>query len=308
MFESIKKIFSSKLDNERALTFDYADEQEHFVGSHFNPFFESVEADILDNLPHYMETSRVVLPYKNAFSDEEPKEDVRWQKGFVLSYPEEESSDGLGLICGVVSEEKAITFISMFPWIDKGQEYTFALEKVYVWSNAHEAHLEVDIGFTTLCFYDMHYTINKKWYIKDTSYTFKILGIAYSASLRKVTEIEVDTSEEVAQFLEIEPGTKRNVQLTGMSMFIPIDSWDRDDYAFSGLITNVEEIVIAFSNQKAWVCSTTILKEVVAEEIEYDIDILITEKVWEEDEAPKVGDDIEGRVWLQGKLTSMPMK
>ncbi len=44
------------------------------------------------------------------------------------------------------------------------------------------------------------------------------------------------------------------------------------------------------------------------EELAYDINILITEKVWEEDEAPKVGDDIEGRVWLEGKLTSISMK
>jgi hypothetical protein len=196
----------------------------------------------------------------------------------------------------------------MFPWVDKGQVYSFSLEKVYVWDNGHEAQIKIDIGFTSVCFYDIHYPLNKKWYLQGNSYKFQILGIAYEAMYRKETEIEVDTSEELAKALDIEPGTMRKYTLTGMASFLCINSWDRDDYSFSGLITKVEEIYLEMTNEKAWVCSTSVLKEGGGDGIEYDIDILITPKVWKKDKAPKVGDDIEGSLCLQGKLNHVNSK
>jgi hypothetical protein len=32
------------------------------------------------------------------------------------------------------------------------------------------------------------------------------------------------------------------------------------------------------------------------------MDILVTKKTWKENDIPKIGDDIEGRVWMQGKI------
>jgi hypothetical protein len=308
MLDSIKKLFKTEVEKRRDETFDYEDNQEHFVGSHFDPFFENMEKDVMLNIPKYMKSSSVVKPYKNELIKDEPTDDPKWQKGYVLSYPNKESIDGIGSICGIVEEDENVQFISMFPWVDKGQVYSFSLEKVYVWDNGHEAQIKIDIGFTSVCFYDIHYPLNKKWYLQGNSYKFQILGIAYEAMYRKETEIEVDTSEELAKALDIEPGTMRKYTLTGMASFLCINSWDRDDYSFSGLITKVEEIYLEMTNEKAWVCSTSVLKEGGGDGIEYDIDILITPKVWKKDKAPKVGDDIEGSLCLQGKLNHVNSK
>lgn len=301
----MKKTFSDllpiEIESTRASTFDYEDKQHHFVGSHFDAFFEDMKTEVVMNIPKYMEQSLIVESYKNDLIEKELKNSTDWKKGYILSYPNKETNDGLGVICGIVEEDSEIQLISIFPWVDKGRVYSFPLEKVYVWDNGFEAQLEVDIGFTTIYFYDIHYTINRRWYMQNITYKFQILGIAYSASYRKETEIEVDTPDELAKTLGLELGAKRKYTLTGMASLLPIDSWDIDDYSFSGLITQVQEIEIELIKEKAWVCSTTVLKSGI-DDVEYDIDILITSRVWEELNPPKIGDDIVGKLWLQGKM------
>lgn len=301
MKESVENLLH-KIENNRAETFDYEDKQHHFVGSHFDAFFEDMKTEVMGNIPKYVQEGKVVIKtYKNELIEGSPKADNAWRKGYVIVHPDEKSMDGIGTICGIVEEDSEIQVISMFPWVDKGRVYSFPLEKVYVWGNGFEAQLEVDIGFTTIYFYDIHYTINRRWYMQNITYKFQILGIAYGASYRKETEIEVDTPGEVAKTLGLELGAKRKYTLTGMASLLPIDSWDIDDYSFSGLITQVQEIEIELIKEKAWVCSTTVLKSGI-DDVEYDIDILITSRVWQELNPPRIGDDIVGNLWLQGKM------
>lgn len=301
MKKIINKFFPIDIEKHRISTFEYEDKQEHFVGSHFDAFFEDMKTEVVTNLPRYLEESLIIESYRNDLIENEPKNSMDWKKGYILSYPNKETNDGIGVICGIAEEDSEIQLISIFPWINKGRVYSFPLEKVYVWDNGFEAQLEVDIGFTTIYFYDIHYTINRRWYMQNITYKFQILGIAYHASCRKDTEIEVDTSDELAKALGLELGAKRKYTLTGMASLLPIDAWDIDDYSFSGLITQVQEIEIELIKEKAWVCSTTVLKSGI-DDIEYDIDILITLRVWKESNPPKIGDDIVGNLWLQGKM------
>lgn len=290
-----------QLQQLRDKTFDYEDNQQHFVGSHFDAFFEDMQEEVISQIPFFMEHSTVAESCYRA--KEEMADDAKWQKGFVLTFPSENLDEGIGMILGVVEEEESVQFISMFPHLNYGQKYEFELIKVYVWSSGHEAQLEVDLGFTELIFYDIHYPLNRKYYLSGDKYTFQILGIAYDAGYRVEKEIEVDTSAKLAKALDIEEGTKRKYSLVGMSSFIRIDSWDRDDYSFSGIIQKVQEIDISISSEKGWICTTRVLVEGSAEdEKKYDMDILVTQKTWHETQTPKAGDDIEGSVWMQGKV------
>jgi hypothetical protein len=298
----MKNIEKSQLQEQRDKTFDYEDDQEHFVGSHFDAFFDDMQNDVMINIGDYTKNSSVVE--SSHISDlQEISDDKRWQKGFILAYPKDNSDEGIGSIVGIVEEEKELTFISMFPHLNYGQVYELELNKVYVWSNGHEAQIEVDLGFTELAFYDIHYDVNRKFYFSGNSYKFQILGIAYFCDYRAETEIEVETTPEIAKALDLPEGTtKRTISLTGMASFIFIDSWDRDDYSFSGIIQNVKAIYISISDIKGWICTTRVLVEGTDNENIYDMDILVTEKIWKSKTAPKIGDDIEGSVWMQGRL------
>lgn len=304
MFKEVKNIFKSPTKLQREETFDYDDQQEHSVGSHFDPFYEDMEKEVIYNIPTFLQDTQLVESnINNPTIDNSPIDDEKWNIGYITLSPQNIQKDGIGIICGIIDNTSDIHLISMFPYMDYGKEYDFILEKVYVWENGHEAQVRVDIGFTSLCFYDTYYDLNRKWYEKNEKYRFRILGIAYRCEFRKEHEIEVDTSDKLADALGIERGSKRKYTLTGMASCIRIYSWDRDDYSISGLISDVQEIFLQTTNEKAWICTTEILKS--GDGIEYDIEILLTKRTWKEKRAPKVGDDIEGTIWLQGNLVGV---
>lgn len=294
------KTLNNDLQKHRDETFDYEDNQEHFVGSHFDAFFDDMEKDVMMNIGKYTENSTVIQSL-HVSDFKEVSDDEKWQKGFILTYPEDNINEGIACIVGIVKEEKEMTFISMFPHLNYGKIYELELTQVYVWENGHEAQIEVDLDFTSLVFYDIHYDVNRKYYLSGKKYKFQILGIAYNVQYRVEKEIEVETTPEMAKALDIQIG-KRTISLVGMSSFMRINSWDRDDYTFSGIIQNVKGVYISISDIKGWVCTTRVLVEGLDNENIYDMDILITEKVWKSKSAPKVGDDIEGSVWMQGRL------
>lgn len=292
---------TKELQQLRDKTFDYEDNQEHFVGSHFDAFFDDMQEDVMMQIPTMMENSAVVESFFT--SEEEIMDDEKWQKGFILRYPPESLNEGIGVIVGIVEEKSNLQLISMFPHLDYGQKYELELLKVYVWSNGHEAQIEVDLGFTSLFFYDICYDLHRKWYFQGKKYLFQILGIAYRARYRVEKEITVEMKPEVLEAIEWDSKeTTRTISLVGMSSFVPIDEWDRDDYSFSGIIQNVQEIDISISNEKGWICTTRVLREGSNDDAIYDMDILVTKRTWKEEELPKVGDDIEGSVWMQGKV------
>jgi len=307
MLEKIKKLFSSKSELQicRDETFDYEDNQEHFVGSHFDAFYDDMEQDIMMKIPEFIEDAKAIKPYENIMIKDEPKNDIKWLDGYITISPKKEQDDYIGVVFGKVPSEDNVQLISMFPCLAYGSEYTLSLEKVFVWSNGHEAQIEVDLGFTTINFYDTNYTLNRKWYLKDNKYTFQIMGIAYRCEPRVEKEIEVDPKPEVAEALGLSENTKkRTISLEGMSSFIPISDWDRDDYSFSGIIQEIYEVYINMLNEKVWICSTRVLRSGgdTDDELIYDIDILVTSKTWKGNNIPQKGDDIEGSVWMQGKL------
>lgn len=296
-------MIETELQQLRDKTFDYEDNQQHFVGSHFDAFFEDMQEEVILQIPFLMEHSTVVESCYRA--KEEMTDDAKWQKGFILTSPSENLDEGIGMIVGAVDGEENLEFISMFPHLNYGQKYELELLKVYVWSNGHEAQLEVDLGFSELTFYDIHYPLNRKYYFSGDKYTFQILGIAYGARYRVKKEINIEMKPELVEAMEsISKETVRTISLVGMSSFIRIDRWDRDDYSFSGIIQKVQEVDISISNEKGWICTTRVLVDGFDDGAIYDMDILVTQKTWKEQEAPKAGDDIEGSVWMQGRLVA----
>ncbi len=300
MLEQKQKLTKHEVQIKRDETFDYNDKQEHTVGSHFDSMFDDMTEDVIKNIPELVKNSELTKEYVEDNDDIKIEDDAQWKTGYVTISPQDYLNDGIGIIYGLVDEN--IHLISMFPYFNYGQEYDLSIEKVYVWENGQEAQIEVDFEFTTINFYDTHFNMNRQWYFKNKKYKFQILGIAYRCEYRQETEITVDTPDKLADALELPRGTPRTYSLEGMASFIPVTQWDRDDYSFSGLITEVKDIDILFNNEKGWICTTSVLKSGIDDDLEYDIDILVTQRIWEENESPKIGDDIEGSLWLQGRL------
>ena len=81
-------------------------------------------------------------------------------------------------------------------------------------------------------------------------------------------------------------------------MFLPIGEWDVDDYSFHAPVKSVEEFK-DWLGQNGWRVRATVMR--FGNE-DADLDIVITRRAWSGEAPPQVGQDIEGRLWLQGYL------
>ena len=76
--------------------------------------------------------------------------------------------------------------------------------------------------------------------------------------------------------------------------------WNRDDYQFGGPVRGVD----AFDDwlgQSGWKVR---VGEMQFGDESADLDVFVTEREWDGGKAPRVGQDIKGSLWLQGRLWS----
>ena len=85
----------------------------------------------------------------------------------------------------------------------------------------------------------------------------------------------------------------------GMAGLLPTEEGDIDEYEFRGPVKAVEGIEML--GQPAWKLRTTVTRDLETND-DVDLDIIVTHKAWEGGKPPKVGEDIEGFLWLQGFL------
>ena len=77
--------------------------------------------------------------------------------------------------------------------------------------------------------------------------------------------------------------------------------WDRDDFSFRGVIKLFKTIEIF--EQEAYYVEIDAIRS--ADDESADIPMIITKLAWQEQEKPKVGDEIDGALWLQGSLVDI---
>ena len=95
------------------------------------------------------------------------------------------------------------------------------------------------------------------------------------------------------------PEMSSMLSLRGVAMFMQVDGWDADDYSFRGSVKSVREVQGEILGQEGWFVRVTVLR---FSDSDFDLDILITRRAWQGETPPVVGQDIEGRLWLQGYL------
>lgn len=284
----------------------------HYLGSHWLPFVDD-PVEIFKRLP---EISRSLVPFegfgdgKHRAPGEIPSD---WPNGAHLARP----APDVSLMATLRIEKDANRIVAVYPFHQLGSQHTMRLRTVTVWEDGCTAQLTASIGSAELTFFDTAYLSNRVWYQAGWVYDFILTGFAYSARPAEQMEIEVDAHPEIVRWLEtvrgegsaeLEDGPQTSFSLAGMAALIPIEEWDRDDYEFRGTVTEVKE-VHDILGQDGWRVRTTVLRDVLdADELGDDrsgdlgLDIVITRKAWEGSEAPRVGQDIEGHLWLQGRL------
>jgi len=281
-------------------TFEFESEGEKdHGGPHWHPFYDSPD-EILAALPDVLSKSTPHRGFGDTYRGPH-KVPESWCQGAYLSYkcrPEHR----LGLIAALRVSEKNTALVSVSPYAELGVQVGVAVERVHVWPSGAEAQLGCLWGEAPVASYDLTFLSSRGWYESGRRLDFILNGIAYQASPCSDEDLVVGADSVLGSWLqsESEPDSMSEVRvgLEGSSIFVPADGCDRDDYWFRGPVRRVK----AFSDwfgQSGWSVRVCVMQ---MESEDAELEIHITDRVWSGSEPPRVGDDIEGTLWLQGRL------
>lgn len=147
------------------------------------------------------------------------------------------------------------------------------------------------------------------WYQRGNRYDFILSGFAYTTRPAQIRELPYTPNPDHIAWQALlaeargEEAPKPPVVLSmqGMAALLPIDDWDIDEYSFRGPVKSIKSFE-DFLGQNGWLLRVTVMRLSSYETEDVDLDIVVTQRVWQYEAAPEVGMDVEGTLWLQGYL------
>lgn len=283
------------------------DNAEHFMGSHWGPFAESGPEVLLKQLPEILSAATPLGGFGEHYRSPRPEPEA-WSRGIHLLWPTR--GDGNGLVVTLRFDTDASRVISLYPHVHHGVQTSLRLNRVRVWEGGVEAQIDATWGETEITFFDTAFLLNRGWYEAGMNYDFLLAGIAYSASPATQNRIPHTPHPDqiawqrllAAERNEPPPEVTTYIDFSGAAILLPIAGWDDDEYSFRGTLKAVEAFG-DFLGQEGWKVRVTVMR--FGDE-DADLDLYITRRAWTANEPPAVGQDIEGQLWLQGRLWSAP--
>lgn len=278
-------------------TFEWEPEDhEHYCGSHWDPFYDSVD-EVFGSLDEMISTAE---PLK-SFCDAHPGLRTipeSWPRALCLAWPD----GNRGLAVTVRNTEGQAELANVSPLAEIGNQASIEIRKVHVWSSGAEAQIEGDWGDADVSFFDVSFVANRACYEVGQRCDFALAGIAYKAETatgeKLAWDLDPALAGQIRDQLGLADGEDLELSLEGSSILVRIEEWDRDDYSFRGPVRTVK-VFDDWLGQSGWRVTVCVMR-LAAEDAE--LDIFITERAWAGQEPPEVGQDIEGTLWLQGRL------
>ncbi len=300
-FEDAIKPDSAAYQKWLSETFEIKDDKAvHYHGNHWQPFLDDLSA-LIKRMPEIIPKALDVVSYASNNKAEKPRP-ADWPRAICRAWPLRVR--GMATVITAINSKPHL--VAWYPFDAEGSQQEITLTKVHVWKNGVEGQIECRCGGALFTFFDTLFSANRIWYEIGEVFQVILTGIAYSADKAEDKILQAfnpplpehikQENPELAATWSNEPTIP--VHTRGMSVFMPIPEWDRDEYFFRGPIKSVKEMEIL--DQMAWKVRATVLREL--ENGEMDLDIIVTKKVWGDKSAPQVGEDIEGSLWLQGYL------
>lgn len=250
--------------------------------------------------PDFFTTYLEQYGYGEAFPAPHPIPE-NWPRGRQLVWPER--NEGFAIV--VATGTGATEIAGAFPFFSAGSQQTLILRQVVVGAGEFVARVLVRYADIEFAFFDNQYVINRAWYAAGKSYDFLLAGLAYTAMPARPRRwpIRRDPEEVAWRNARRKPGQAPLLiedfeTMDGVADFGPLPGVDIDHLAFHGPARQVTE----FRNWlglDGW-CVRTRVKQVDGAAM--DFDIFIVRQKWQGPAAPAVGQFIEGRLWLQGRL------
>jgi len=196
---------------------------------------------------------------------------------------------------------------SAYPFARRGVEHRLVLERIEVWENGLEARLQARFNGSALVgFFDTLYHVHRERYEPGREYAFVLAGLAYSLEVGRPDPIRFTDPEmierhreelrEIGEELPLAADGALELPFDGAAILLPLQDRDIDEYEFQAPAREV----VTFRCGK-WTVHAIRATVMIVGDCEFDLIIYAPEPVLH-GPVPKPGDDIRGKVWLQGYL------
>jgi len=207
------------------------------------------------------------------------------------------------VVKGVPAQGNRNEVVSFYPWVSEGVQHRLRIERVDVWEDDLEGQITGSIADTFgVSFFDAQLAAHRGFYSANREYEFVLAGLAYSCRNPATQEFVFPLSPE-AQRAYRRAGVaivddKMALGMAGSTCLIPSPSRDRDDCLYRGPVTRVEQTeLIGRPTAKLWV---TVARDPDTQQ-SLELAVYVPDRSLE-GPVPKVGDEVEGSLWLQGYL------
>ncbi len=275
--------------------FVFEENTRHYIGSMWEPFGDV--ADYLKSLYNVLPDSVVTQSYEEITSLKPPHMcTLKFPQCTSLTYPGHQGD----MIVLIRIEAEGNRFASMFPYKRLSRTFEGSIERVSVWESGVEGEVSISAHGFSLTFFNTHFMTDKNFFVSSGQYGFGLLGVAYRVGYPAQNELTVMMKKEILRAIdeEVKADAEKTFSLKGMKTFLNIDQVERFDYSFRGTILSIRQEVML--DQQVFVVMIDALCDL--DEKIFELPLIITPLAWQESEPPKVGDEIDGNLWLQGRL------
>ena len=279
-------------------------ESDHFFGSRWEPFYDEPRRQATANLQAVLDADIV-----HWFSPDHLPADMSRATGIV--WPEDcfyftgpEAEFGMRAVARV-NAARQVDIGAVFPYVGNGAQYTVMIHGVAVWPAGALAQIDASVGIAGISFFDCRYGECRDWYQEDARLDFILSAIAYRCGPVKPDAFELELSRQARSVMSegVSVELPPRLSLENAAILTPWEEGECDDFHFLGPVQEVEAVEML--GRSGWLATTRVCRFISDgpdDPDDFDLPILITDRVWEDDAAPKVGQVIEGSAWLQGYL------
>lgn len=271
-------------------------------GDHWEAITGSAEDAIKEWLPALTRHGRLIGT--SVFSFDDGENPPRLEKCAGLVHPEGPLRF-IGLVCtDSLSKPPANVLFSAFPYLSEGNVHAIQITGIEE-DESNEGVIEGSVkGDASVSFFDPLYFLNKTQYRPGTTANFTIAALAYVLRRCEKNSIEVTGGPllemERERVLEKNPDTDVN-EITSVPLSLERACWMmprevNGDFEFRGIPESVECLKVG--EQVYYKLEMVAMRP---DDEDFRITLYVFEAVLK-NYVPKVGEAVEGVLWLQGTL------
>ena len=261
---------------------------------------------VVEDLSSFLKTHMDVRPGAESLRVCTPSPYPRWSTVISTAIPQSGSLETLR-IDG--EGRQGADLVTAFPVARDGAPHRLKIGQVHPWKVGCEAIVEASTTFgATLGYFDVGHL--HPWNEVDEGDEVVVALAAFAYSLEPAPEqaFQVTQEETIRAMRSVELGVESaaitdlspiEIRSNGMACLFPCKGGNPDEFEFQGPVESLD--VLGAWDETIYRMDITVMRD----EEPFTIPIYAAQHVLPEGYRPKVGDDVRGRIWMQGAVEGL---